>query len=376
LLFNFDPTLSSVEQGRRKTQWVVLVTLVTVVLVLLVGGAGIYINNIRQPSTPVAVVNGEPIRRDTWQHYQALVIAELQGQAQQLQANQPAPNDAAATANQQAALNALQQQLSSVGDQAANDLINAQIVADAIPALEKSGAPTAQIVPTTRQVDAALIQEQKQLGAPTASQYQQVLAATGLNDAQVRGILTTRLEETNIKAYLSRDLKTVQPQVKARIMSFGDAAKAAAALKELQSGGHWADVNAQYQKDTAAKEISRAVDWTPKGVEDATFDQFAFGAQPFLDLPGPGRQRQFGDHSGYGCGAGPAFEPEPDRSDQGQDLHGLAEQRDQQRPGATLSAEHGTISMTIVVASLLAATTRPMPIGSIGHKPGGSDQQL
>ena len=89
LLFNFDPTLSSVEQGRRKTQWVVLVTLVTVVLVLLVGGAGIYINNIRQPSTPVAVVNGEPIRRDTWQHYQALVIAELQGQAQQLQAGHP-----------------------------------------------------------------------------------------------------------------------------------------------------------------------------------------------------------------------------------------------------------------------------------------------
>jgi len=88
LLFNFDPTLSSVEQGRRKTQWVVLVTLVTVVLVLLVGGTGFYINSIRQPSAPVAVVNGEPIRRDTWQHYQALLTAELQGQAEQLQANQ------------------------------------------------------------------------------------------------------------------------------------------------------------------------------------------------------------------------------------------------------------------------------------------------
>jgi hypothetical protein len=281
LLFNFDPTLSSVEQGRRKTQWVVLLTLVTVVLVLLVGGTGFYINSIRQPSAPVAVVNGEPIRRDTWQHYQALLTAELQGQAEQLQANQPPASDAAATANQQAALNALQQQLSSVGDQAANDLINAQIVTDAIPALEKSGAPATQIVPTTKQVDDALTQEQKQLGAPTASQYQQVLSATGLSDTQVRAILTTRLEEDNIKAFLSKNLQTVQPQVKARIMSFGDAAKAAAALKELQSGGHWADVDAKYQKDTAAKETSRAVDWTPKGVEDATFDQFAFSAQPF-----------------------------------------------------------------------------------------------
>lgn len=281
LLFNFDPTLSTVERGRRQTQWVVLISLVTLVLVLLVGGVGFYLNAIRQPSAPVAVVNGEPIRRDTWQHYQALLTAELQGQAFQLQSNQPAPNDAAATAKQQAALNALQQQLSGVGDQAVNDLINAQIVTDAIPALEKSGAPAAQIVPTTKQVDAALAQEKKTLGVTTASQYQQALSSTGYNETQLRAILTTRLEEDNIKTYLTKGLQAVQPQVKARIMTFGDATKAAAALKDLQAGQHWADVDAKYQKDTAAKETSRSVDWTPKGVEDATFDQFAFSAKPF-----------------------------------------------------------------------------------------------
>ena len=281
LLFNFDPTLSTVERGRRQTQWVVLMTIITTALVLLVGGVGFYINAIRRPSMPVAVVNGEPIRRDTWQHYQALLTAELQGQAAQLQANQPAPNDAAATAKQQAALNAIQQQLSGVGDQAVNDLINAQIVTGAIPALEKAGAPTAQIVPTTKQLDTALAQEKKTLGVATASQYQQVLSSTGYNEAQLRAVLTTRLEENNIKAYLSRDLQAVQSQVKARIMTFGDATKAAAALKELQAGQHWADVNAKYQKDIAAKETSRSVDWTPKGLEDATFDQFAFTAKPF-----------------------------------------------------------------------------------------------
>jgi len=73
----------------------------------------------------------------------------------------------------------------------------------------------------------------------------------------------------------------VQPQVKARIMSFGDATRAAAALKALRDGQQWADVDSQYQKDTAAKETSREVDWTPKGLEDTTFDQFASAAQPF-----------------------------------------------------------------------------------------------
>lgn len=281
LLFNFDPRLSSVERSRRQTQWVIVISLITVVMVMLVAGIGVYRNAIRQPSLPVAVVNGEPIRRDAWQHYQALLTAELQGQGAQLQANQPAPNDAAAVAKQQAALNALQQQLSGVGDQAANDLINAQIVSGAIPALEKSGAPAGQIVPGTQQIDTALAQEKKNLGVSTAGQYQQALSALGINDTQLRAILTTRLEEDNIKAYLSRDVQSVQPQVKARILSFGDAAKAAAALKQLRAGQQWADVDAQYQKDTAAKETSRAVDWTPKGLEDATFDQFAFSAQPF-----------------------------------------------------------------------------------------------
>ncbi|HEV7217041.1 MAG TPA: SurA N-terminal domain-containing protein [Chloroflexota bacterium] len=281
LLFNFDPTLSTVERGRRQTQWVVLLTIVTLALVLLLGGVGFYINAIRQPSAPVAVVNGEPIRRDTWQHYQALLTAELQGQAFQLQSNQPAPNDAAATAKQRAALNAIQQQLSGVGDQAVNDLISAQIVNGAVPAIVKAGAPAAQIVPTNKQIDAALAQEKTTLGVATASQYQQVLSSTGYNEAQLRAILTTRLEEDNIKTYLSKGLQPVQPQVKARIMTFGDAAKAAAALKDLQSGQHWADVDAKYQKDTAAKETSRSVDWTPKGQEDATFDTFAFAAKPF-----------------------------------------------------------------------------------------------
>jgi parvulin-like peptidyl-prolyl isomerase len=281
LLFNFDPRLSRVERSRRQTQWVIVISLVTLALVLLVAGIGVYRNAIRQPSLPVAVVNGEPIRRDTWQHYQALLTAELQGQGAQLEANQPAPNDAAAVAKQQAALNALQQQLSGVGDQAVNDLINAQIVAGAIPALEKSGAPADKIVPSAQQIDAALAQEKKDLGAATADQYQRALSAIGINETQLRAILVTRLEEDNIKAYLSKDVQGVQPQVKARIMSFGDATKAEAALKQLRAGQQWADVDAQYQKDTAAKETSRDVDWTPKGLEDATFDQFAFGAQPF-----------------------------------------------------------------------------------------------
>jgi hypothetical protein len=281
LLFNFDPTLSSVERGRRQTQWVILGTIVTVVLIALVGGIGFYINAIRQPSAPVAIVNGEPIRHDTWQHYQALLTAELQGEGAQLQANAPPPGDSAALAQQQTELNALQQQLSSVGDQAANDLINAQIIADAIPALEKSGAPANQIVPTSAQVDTALDQEKKLIGVNTASQYQQALSSIGLSDAQLRAILTTRLEQDNITNYLSKDLQTVQPQVKARVMTFGDASKAAAALKALRDGQQWADVDAQYQKDAAAKETSRDVAWTPKGLEDSVFDQFAFSAQPF-----------------------------------------------------------------------------------------------
>jgi len=89
-----------------------------------------------------------------------------------------------------------------------------------------------------------------------------------------------RLQEDQVRTYLSRDVKPVQQQVKARIMSYGNAGKAADALKALQGGQPWENVNLQYAKDQAAQETSRAVAWTPKGLESATFDQFAFSAQP------------------------------------------------------------------------------------------------
>lgn len=279
LLFNFDPTLTRTEREQRRTQWVVLLTIVVFSVAVIVGLVGYYVNGIRQPGLPVATVNGHNIRRDTWQHYQALLSAELQGQAVQIQSS-PA-TDPAAQAKQQAQLQQLQQEQGGIPDQAVNDLINAQIVTDAIPNLEKQGAPADKLVPTSKQVDDALATEKQTLGVTTPADFQQALKGMNLSESDLRAILTTRLEEDNVKAYLSRDLQATQPQVKARTMTFGDSAKASAALKALRGGQNWADVNLQYSKDSAAKETSQDIDWTPKGLQSQAFDQFAFSAKPF-----------------------------------------------------------------------------------------------
>ncbi len=280
LIFNFDPRLSKAEIDQRRTQWAVLLTAVAVGLALLVAGVGIYVNGIRQPGLAVAIVNGHGIRRDAWQHYESLIQAELQAKQAFIQ-QQPAPaNDPAAGAQQQAELNALQQQLSSASDQAVTDLINGAVVAAAVPKLEQQGAPAAQIVPSSKQLDDALTQERQGLGITSDSQFQNFLHAIGMNETDLRAALSMRLQEDQVRTYLSRDVKPVQQQVKARIMSYGNAGKAADALKALQGGQPWENVNLQYAKDQAAQETSRAVAWTPKGLESATFDQFAFSAQP------------------------------------------------------------------------------------------------
>ena len=193
LLFNFDPSLSRTEREQRRTQWVVVVTIAVLVLALIAGGIGYYVNAIRQPSLPVATVNGKAIRRDTWQHYQALLGMELQGQAQQLQSSAASATDPAAAAKQQAALNSLQQEMGQIPDQAATDLINAQVVAGAIPTLEKAGAPAGQLVPTDQQVTAALTAEKQTLAAGSGQSYAQALQSTGLSEAQLRDILAGRL---------------------------------------------------------------------------------------------------------------------------------------------------------------------------------------
>ena len=65
LLFNFDPSLSRTEREQRRTQWVVVATIAVLALALIAGGIGYYVNAIRQPSLPVATVNGKALRRDT-----------------------------------------------------------------------------------------------------------------------------------------------------------------------------------------------------------------------------------------------------------------------------------------------------------------------
>ncbi|MCL4545936.1 MAG: peptidyl-prolyl cis-trans isomerase [Chloroflexi bacterium] len=280
LIFNFDPALTRAEREQRRTQWVVALSILTFIVVLIIGGIGFYINDIRTPRLPVAEVNGYVIQRSTWQHYEALLQFEINQQLQQIQTSQPPTTSSTAAAQQQAKVSQLQQQLQGAAQQAANDLIDFRIVQDGLPVLEKSGAPASALVPSEKQLQDALATEKERLGVTTQQQLNSTLAKIGMSQAGFHQILVDRQTIANVKAYLNRDLQEVQPQVSARIMTFGSKASADKALAELHQGQSWGQVNLQFAKDPSANETSRTVAWTPAALQDKVFDTFAFHAKP------------------------------------------------------------------------------------------------
>jgi hypothetical protein len=283
LLFRSPSTLTRAQQAQWRTQLVITLTAATALLILIIGATGFYINDIRYPRLPIATVNGITIQRDTWLAYEALLQAEINQKLQKIQSNQTSNGIEAAA--QQAQISQLQQDLQNTGQTAANDLINFLIVNDSLPRLEKAGAPASTLIPSAKQISAALAAEKEALGITTQSQLDSQLQKMGMSQSEFHQILVDRQTIQNVKNYLNRDLKSIQPQVKARVMTFSARATAQKALRELKAGKAWGDVNLQYARDPAAKETSQVINWTLAILHSAAFDNFAFKATPLQVSP-------------------------------------------------------------------------------------------
>ncbi|MCL4542118.1 MAG: hypothetical protein M1396_07265 [Chloroflexi bacterium] len=283
LLFRSPSTLTRTQQTQWRTQLVVTITAATALLILIIGAAGFYINDIRYPRLPIATVNGATIQRDTWLAYKALLQAEINQKLQKIQSNQPSNGTEAAA--QQAQISQLQRDLQNTGQTAANDLINFLIINDNLSSLEKAGTPASTLIPSAKQISAALAAEKEALGVTTQSQLDSQLQKMNMSQGEFHQILVDRQTIQNVKNSLNRDVKPVQPQVRARIMIFPVQATAQKALSELKAGKSWGDVNLQYARDPSAKETSQVINWTPASLHSAAFDNFAFKAAPLQISP-------------------------------------------------------------------------------------------
>lgn len=247
---------------------------------MIVIGFGYYVQYLRKPALPVAVVNGHTISARDYQTETKLRNADLEGRLQALQARLSAdPNEP--DLKQQ--VQTLQSELGASTDQPTSDLIDRYLVSLAIPKLIQQGAPAASFNVTDQDVDARLAQWKANNNASTDAEYAQLLGRIGVSNSQLRDYLRAQIVSERVEAYVTRDVAASQPELKAQQLVLADKSKADEALGKLKANGDFESIVQQYSTDDAVKAAGGELGWVPKGLESTAFDTFAFAPSP----PGP-----------------------------------------------------------------------------------------
>ncbi len=264
----------------EQQQTLLLIAGGVVALAIVVIGFGYYVQYLRKPALPVAVVNGHTISAQDYQLETKLRNADLEGRVQAVQARlAAAPNDS----DLKRQVQTLQGELGASTDQATTDLIDQYLVSLALPALRQQGAPAAGFVVGDQDVAARLAQWKANNNVATDAEYRQALDRIGVSDSQLRDYLRAQILNERVEAYVARDVAATQPEVKAAQLTIADKAKADEALGKLKANGDFESIVQQYSTDAAVKATGGELGWMPKGLQSTAFDGFAFAPSP----PGP-----------------------------------------------------------------------------------------
>jgi hypothetical protein len=129
--------------------------------------------------------------------------------------------------------------------------------------------------------------------APFEERYRNILAYSGLSDAEYREQVRTRLLRQKLEEKLKSEVPTTAEQVRLRGVLLSQESEAKDVLQELRNGGSWEQIAADKSLDSASRQKAGDLGWVARGVKDADFDTAAFG------LTGPGIEGPFSTRSGY-----------------------------------------------------------------------------
>ena len=303
-------TLSRSQREERYRRW--LYAGAGVVLALIVGvlAVGLYQSWVAEPASPVATVNGVPVRTDTyqrWVQYQRYMIrtylARIDAQLAQLD-----PKDE----SQLTLISYFQQQRQQMQAQSVNlpsNVLNALIDDELI----RQEAARRGIVVTPEEVQAEI---ERQFGynaeQPTAiptvpgatspitttptptptpmseeafrehynNMLREMRKSTGFTEADFRAMVSTDLLREKLQEAMAAEVPETAEQIHARHILVETEEEARAALERIGNGEDFAAVAKEVSTDDSNKDEGGDLGWFPRGQMVDEFDGAAFALQP------------------------------------------------------------------------------------------------
>lgn len=326
--------LSRREREARYQRWLYLGIGIVFALIVAVVGAGLVQHYVILPASPVATVNGTPIRTDTyqrWIQYQRYTLRSNLNQINQ-QLSQLDPNDqnqAFLVSYLQQEQYQLQSQLGALTTTAPLDtLINDELVRQEAarrgltvtpeevqkeieqgfgynletptpePTTSATVSPTGtpQVTPTAgtpEPTPTAGTPEPTSTPAPTPTpmtkerfdelyrDYIQTLQKNaGISEAEFRQMVSLNILYRKLQEAMGAEVPTTAEQVHARSIRLEKEEDANAALERIRKGEDFAAVAQEVSTDTSTKDKGGDMGWFPRGQNEEEFDNAAFALQP------------------------------------------------------------------------------------------------
>lgn len=318
------PTKKQIARRRKDERQIRLALLglsVVALAIILLIGTGLYLEYVAKPASPVAMVNGEPIRTDEYQklwRYQQWnlqgYIARLESQKAQYQGQE---GSEFLVSYMDQLISQAQGQLANLDqnvlDQAIDQLLIRQgaeregirvFPAEVQEEIERQfGFVRNPPTPTPTPVTATLPITVTPTVAPMTLEkfqesYQNYLKtlkeATGFTETDYQKLVEAQLLSQKLQEVLASRVPTSAEQVHARHILVETVETAQQVLDRLKAGEDFAELAKEYSQDESNKESGGDLGWFARGRMVPEFEEVAFSL-PVGEVSGP-VQTEFGYH--------------------------------------------------------------------------------
>ncbi len=313
--------LSRREREARYRRWLYVGGAVVLALIVGVTGVGFYQWRVAEPASPVATVNGVPIRTDTYQRWVQYRRYNVKSSLQQLensmsQLDQNDPNTQSLYAYFVQQQQQLQQELGQMSTlQPLDELIDDELVRQEaarrgitvtpdevqreieiqlgynLPTPAPEPTVVGPTITPTEQITATPAPTSTPYPTPTPMSeqafkdlYAQVVQGmrknAGYSEADFRDLVAIGLLRNKLQAAMAAEVPTSTEQIHARHILLDDQAAAQAALDRINKGEDFATVAKEVSTDTATKDQGGDLGWFPRGQMTEEFENAAFALQP------------------------------------------------------------------------------------------------
>lgn len=280
-------------KDERQRRWLLIGIAAVFVLMVAVGGLGLYQELVAKPSRPVARVHGEPISLGDYQGRVAMQRFLLENQLNALQAQQRT----APSAQLDQMIPYVEYQLASLATLVYDELIDEEIIRQEAQRVGLSVNPDEITVaieegwgyfrnplhsptpyPETEESQPAMTLDEfrDQYGSFIA----RMESSAGVGEEIHRQVVEASLLRSKVMESISVDVPATEEQVHARHILVDTEEEAQDVLGRLQAGETFTDVAKELSKDPGSGDQGGDLGWFGRGQMVPPFEEAAFALQP------------------------------------------------------------------------------------------------